>query len=219
MKTAHTLTKTHFIKGLQCHRALFLNVFKPKLKTPFSDEAKALMQEGRTFEALVRQNFLPAVDVSKEMGPRYAAYARYTETCLKQTADITVFEAGLQHNNVLVLVDILKRVGNMYELYEIKRSRQITDTILNDAAFQYVVAKLVLQSEVNSFVILRVDESDHQIIDVTSEVRALATAIETEMSTQLNMLAQGKEPIIPTGPHCNSPYPCDFKGYCHGVLF
>ena len=67
--------------------------------------------------------------------------------------------------------------------------------------------------------ILRVDESDHQIIDVTSEVRALATAIETEMSTQLNMLAQGKEPIIPTGPQCNSPYPCDFKGYCHGVLF
>lgn len=219
MKTAHTLTKTHFIKGLQCHRALFLNVFKPKLKIPFSDEAKALMQEGRVFESNVRQNFLPAIDVSKEMGPRYAAYARFTETCLKQTADITVFEAGLQHENVLVLVDILKRVGNTYELYEIKRSKQLTDTILNDAAFQYVVAKLVLQTEVNSFVILRVDENDHQIIDVTSEVRSLASAIETEMSTQLKLLAKGKEPIIATGPHCDTPYPCDFKGYCQAVLF
>jgi hypothetical protein len=218
LKASHTLTKTHFIKGLQCPKALFLNVFKPRLKTPFSPETKALFADGRKFEASVRANFLPAVDVSNTLGPKFAAYAAFTKTCLAKEGNLTLFEAGLEHNKVLVLVDILKRIGNCYELYEIKRSTQLTPTILNDAALQYVVAKKVLQAPIQSFVILRVNDYDHQITDVSQSVAALAPSIETAIEEQLHLLAQGKEPLIATGPHCDAPYPCEFKNYCGGLL-
>jgi len=206
------------MKGLQCPKALFLNVYKPRLKTPFSAETKALMTDGRKFEATVREAFLPAIDVSKTLGPKFAAYAQFTKGCLAKEGDLTLFEAGLEHNKVLVLVDILKRIGNCYELYEIKRSTQLTPSILNDTAMQYVVAKNVLQAPIQSFVILRVNEHDYQITDVSQAVASLAPSITAEIEQQLQILAQGKEPLIATGPQCNSPYPCDFKSYCGGLL-
>ena len=206
------------MKGLQCPKALFLNVYKPRLKTPFSAETKALMTDGRKFEATVREAFLPAIDVSKTLGPKFAAYAQFTKGCLAKKGDLTLFEAGLEHNKVLVLVDILKRIGNCYELYEIKRSTQLTPSILNDAAMQYVVAKNVLQAPIQSFVILRVNEYDYQITDISQAVASLAPSITAEIEQQLQILAQGKEPLIATGPQCNSPYPCDFKSYCGGLL-
>ena len=206
------------MKGLQCPKALFLNVYKPRLKTPFSAETKALMTDGRKFEATVREAFLPAIDVSKTLGPKFAAYAQFTKGCLAKEGDLTLFEAGLEHNKVLVLVDMLKRIGNCYELYEIKRSTQLTPSILNDTAMQYVVAKNVLQAPIQSFVILRVNEYDYQITDISQAVASLAPSITAEIEQQLQILAQGKEPLIATGPQCNSPYPCDFKSYCGGLL-
>lgn len=113
---------------------------------------------------------------------------------------------------------MLKRIGNCYELYEIKRSTQLTPSILNDAAMQYVVAKNVLQAPIQSFVILRVNEYDYQITDISQAVASLAPSITAEIEQQLQILAQGKEPLIATGPQCNSPYPCDFKNYCGGLL-
>jgi len=195
------------MKGLQCPKALFLNVYKPRLKTPFSAETKALMTDGRKFEATVREAFLPAVDVSKTLGPKFAAYAQFTKGCLAKEGDLTLFEAGLEHNKVLVLVDMLKRIGNCYELYEIKRSTQLTPSILNDAAMQYVVAKNVLQAPIQSFVVLRVNEYDYQITDISQAVASLAPSITAEIEQQLQSWPKARNPLSPPAHNATHPTP------------
>ena len=57
-----------------------------------------------------------------------------------QNPDINaMYEAVFQHNDTLIMVDILVRDGDQWKAIEVKSSLKLSTTYYNDAALQYYV--------------------------------------------------------------------------------
>jgi Domain of unknown function(DUF2779) len=112
-----TLTKTRFAMALECPRKLDYARDKNYYDARVDDEFLASLAEGgHQVGELARQMFPGGLLIS-DVDP--IDQIRNTETLLAQPA-VTLFEATIQHDNLLVRCDILRKTGNAIELIEVK---------------------------------------------------------------------------------------------------
>lgn len=211
------LSKTSFVKGKQCLKFLYLDKYKKDQKTQPSPETKELFKKGREFEASVRKKmFSNGIDVSKGMASKFGYFFSYTNELLRNNSAITLFEATVIVDSILVMVDMLNKDndGNL-DFYEIKLNSTLTEGILWDLSLQYYVVKKRFGNKVRSFnVVLRVGEEDWQVIDVKDRLEGLIEKTGDTGREYLQLLESNIEPEIAIGKHCDLPYKCDFKEYC-----
>ena len=215
------LSKSLFIRGLQCHKSLYLQKYQPELKDAVTEEAQRRFDVGYDVGALAQQLFPGGVIVPYE-GLSPAEQLSMTQTLIDQGTD-TIYEATFSHNDVFVKADILHRGRSGWEIYEVKSSSAVKDYHYDDASVQYYVvagtglpvAKVFLVHVNTGYI--RLGEIDaHQlftIVDLTETVQDNAAVIPEELE-RLRTLLQGTEPDIDIGPHCDDPFECDFKGHC-----
>jgi hypothetical protein len=219
------LSKSLFIRGLQCHRSLYLQKYNPELKSPVTEEAQQLFDVGYNVGTLAQQLFPGGVTVPYE-GLSYSEQQSMTQSLIEQGTD-TIYEAAFSHNDVFVKADILHRRKRGWEIYEVKSSAAVKDYHYDDASVQYYVIAgtglpviKVFLVHVNTAYVRQGEIDVHQlftIADLTETAQENATAIPGELRRQRAML-KGAKPDIDIGPHCNDPFECDFKGYCWAHL-
>lgn len=193
---------------------MFLNRYKPKQKTPHDAVTIELFSKGRDFEASFKDQFPNGIDISLKLGKMIQKYPGHTETLLENNHSITLFEAGLIHDDVLILTDVLHKNQDTYQIFEIKLSRTLNDTIKWDMALQYYVAKSVLKN-IESFNAVLRDENDRfNVINLTEELAQKQDEVQSHIQQFKRVLGSKSEPQIPMGHQCNKPYPCEFKAYC-----
>jgi len=130
-----TLSKSRYIRGLQCHKSLWLRTHKPELSEE-SAEAQAAFRNGHEVGELARDLFpcgvlIPYDDLS------YDAQIALTQKALK-TAKV-IYEAAFCHDGVFVKADIIRKTAKGWNLYEVKSSTKVKDINLDDVAVQYHV--------------------------------------------------------------------------------
>ena len=81
----YRLTKSKFILGLQCEKALYLDVYKPNLAY-YPPETLARFRKGRDFEAKVKALFPNAIDISQQLGRNIQRYPELTARCSNSLA-------------------------------------------------------------------------------------------------------------------------------------
>lgn len=124
----------------------------------------------------------------------------------------------------MVYLDILVRIGNEWFGYEVKSSVKISNVYLLDAALQYYVLKRagIMLADI-SIVTINTDYVFDGKLDVHSLFKFTSVKANCEKqedfiaskSDELKNVVELKDiPFIEIGAHCNSPYPCDFKGTC-----
>ena len=215
------LSKSLFIRGLQCHRSLYLQKYNPELKSPATEEAQQLFNIGYNVGTLAQQLFPGGVMVPYE-GLSYSEQLSMTQSLIEQGTD-TIYEAAFSHNNVFVKADILHRRKRGWEIYEVKSSAAVKDYHYDDASVQYYViagtglpvARIFLV-HINTDYVRQGEIDVHQlftIADLTETAQENAAAILGELRRQRAML-KGAKPNIDIGPHCDDPFECDFKGHC-----
>lgn len=131
-KTNLYLSKSLFIKGLQCHRSLYLDRYRPELKTEVSESQERVFEFGHTVGALAHDLFPGGVEIPHDE-------LTHEEKIRKTAAEIrngtrTLYEATFTHDDVLVKADILNRGKNGWDLYEVKASTGLKEVYLNDIA-------------------------------------------------------------------------------------
>jgi CRISPR/Cas system-associated exonuclease Cas4 (RecB family) len=193
---------------------LYLNRYKPKEKTPHDSVTMDLFNKGRDFEALFKAQFPEGIDLSLKLGKLISKYPSHTETLLENNSKITLFEAGIIHDDVLILTDVLVKEEQDFSIYEIKLSRSLSDTIKWDMALQYYICKSVLKNIKAFNVVLREEDNKFKTINLTDELEARQNDVKNNILKFKSVLASKSEPPIPMGPHCNKPYTCEFKAYC-----
>ena len=62
-----------------------------------------------------------------------------TYLTIESYPNIVITEASFNYNNNFCSVDILKKQGDKYEIYEVKSSTELKDIYINDASYQYYV--------------------------------------------------------------------------------
>jgi len=101
------LSKTLFIKGLQCHKALYLHKYHPELKDDISAATEALFSSGRDVGVFAQKLFPGGVEIPYE-GFSLSDQIRMTQSEIKK-GTATIYEAAFGYKGTFCKVDILHK--------------------------------------------------------------------------------------------------------------
>jgi hypothetical protein len=219
----HLLSKSTFIRGLQCQKSLYLYKHFYKLRDPVSSQQQAIFDRGSHIGVLARKLFPGGVDVSPESPGKYlASVARTQEEIAKGTR--VIYEAAFQFEQVLAAVDILVNQDGKWYAYEVKSSTRVSPTYLLDASLQYFV---ITNSGIplEDFYIVHINNQyvKQGAVDVHGLFTMASVKAEAEANREMvfkkiieskQTLLQKEVPETKIGEHCFSPYSCDFMGTC-----
>ncbi|UCH66770.1 MAG: DUF2779 domain-containing protein [Ignavibacterium sp.] len=220
---SYLLSKSSFIKGLQCDKHLYLYKYHYNEMDEFSEMQKAIFQRGMNVGLLAQQLFPGGVDTSPKNQFDYA-------NCLKKTikeihsGSKIIYEAGFQFNEVLSIADIIVNGKGDWKVYEVKSSTSISETYMNDAALQYyVISNSGLKIKDFSIIYINNQYLRQGNLDINSlfviesvldQILPLQEFITTNVERLKQMLKKKKMPDIDIGEHCHNPYMCGFFNYC-----
>ena len=222
----HLLSKSKYIRGLQCERALWLDVHEPRLAR-YTAEQMRRFDRGRDFEYAFKSRFPDGIDLIAELGRNVDLYPARTAELLDlrpcSAAKTVLFEAGFQYDDVLVLADVVcQREDGSLDIYEVKSGTTLSDTYRRDAALQHYVISHC--REVHSFSIVyngmdRENGANGQdgpfaIVDLTAELAAEGDRIAANIAEMKTIVRATAEPDTPTGQHCLTPYACPYQHHC-----
>lgn len=217
----NSLSKSQFIRGLQCHKSLWLYKYRPELRTPPDEGQEALFEAGKDIGVLAHGLFPDGVLIEFE-GSFFDDKVRKTLALIEGGVK-TIYEATFRHEGVLVMVDILHRGDEGWEIYEVKGSTEVKDVHLSDVAVQYHILKgsgLSLSKASLVYInnkYVRHGEVDvnglFAISDITDEASKRQDSVKDELA-KLRAMLNGDAPDIDIGPYCKAPYECDFMAHC-----
>ena len=219
----HVLSKSTFIRGVQCLKSLYLNQKRPFLRDKLPRERLLVFRRGHEVGDLALQLFPGGVNMRPGHPSAYRKSVTETREHIEKGTKV-IYEAAFQYDGILIFLDILVRSGNSWNAYEVKSSGGISDTYLMDAALQYHVIT-GCGIELESISIIHIDKSYvldgelepsglFNILDVTGEALSRQKFVRDQILREKETLARKSSPPVDVGPHCREPYDCDFIGHC-----
>jgi len=215
------LSKSLFMRGMQCYKSLYLHKHHPEQKDKIPPSREALFESGHEVGLLAQKLFPSGITIPYDPD-NYDRLVALTEKAIDESQR-TIYEATFSFDGVFVRVDILTRGKRGWELYEVKSATGMKDMYQSDVAVQYYVLKGAQLPVSRAFLIhinnqyIREGEIEPQklftVMDVTVDVESLQDAVREELKKQKEMLDRTM-PAIDIGPYCHDPYDCDFIGYC-----
>ena len=217
-----TISKTDFMRGLQCPKMLWLDAHKPEHKVippetqqrldrgnEFGDKAMAMFGEFEEMTAYIPNTTYP--DKRKMV--------RNTQDAIRRGVE-NICEAAFEHDGNYCAVDILHKVEDgVWELYEVKDSPEVKPQFVRDAGFQaWVLDKCGIVLD-GVFVVYHYDdEADpFEAVDVTDEAIEFAHIVDENIGRLHDVKASEEEIMTPMGEQCSSPYECWYCAYCTGI--
>jgi len=217
------LSKSTFVRGLQCEKSLYLYKNHFNLKDTPSLSLKTIFEQGTSIGLLAQHLFPGGVDASTKSYININDSVKKTFDFINQ-GETTIYEATFIYNNVLAALDILVKKEDGWHAYEVKSSTRISSTYLNDAAIQYYT---IINSGINlkdiSIIYINKNYLMNENIDVSQlfniesvydKVLKLNDRIPNDVTRLKKVLMSSKAPNVDIGTHCSKPYECDFKGVC-----
>jgi len=219
----HELSKSTFIRGIKCHKALYLNKHRKDLRDEISAQQQAIFTQGTNVGELACNLFPGGVDCTPDSFYDFEAAVEKTSQEIKKGTKI-IYEAAFQFNGVLAALDILVKHDDGWRAYEVKSSTGVSETYELDATIQYyaitnsgIDLKDISIVHIDNTYVLDGELDVHQFfatVSVKERVLELLPGIPNQVAALKKVLKQDEVPEVEIGPHCNSPYGCDFAGHC-----
>ncbi|MFH1051419.1 MAG: DUF2779 domain-containing protein [bacterium] len=221
--TNHIISKSTFIRGNQCVKSLYLNKNNPELKDKITPGQQAIFDKGHSVGFLAQQLFPDGIDLKEKYQFDYEKSIEEFQQLINKDNSV-IYEAPFLYDEVMSILDMLVCENGKCKAYEVKSSTSISDTYILDSALQYWVIKNS-GLELTDFCLvylnnqyIRKGELDLKqlfvIESVLDRIIPLQNTISEKVEEFKNILIDNKVPDIDIGQHCDSPYTCDFHGYC-----
>ena len=213
------ITKTDFMRGMQCPKMLWLDKHKPKLKV-IPPEVQEKLDAGNEFGDLAMGMFGPYEEMTvyrpgTHIPDKKAMVQRTAEHLDAGTA--VICEAAFMNYNNYCAVDILRKTETGYDIYEVKNTEELHDQFIRDAAFQYYIISRCALKIGKVFIVLHGKDPEYPFspVEVTQEVKGLYKWIN-EHIWDLNRLQKSQDELtVEPGDQCTEPYECWYYSYCH----
>ena len=221
------LSKSKFIAGIQCRKRLYLLCYERQLMSPPDEATQRAFDRGHEVGSLAHKVFPGGVLVAEA----YWDYDRAVERTRSLMADCSipaVFEGAFTYDNTVVRVDVLQRMaGDAWRLVEVKSSSCVKDVHIPDVAIQRHVLRGCGVKVTQCCLMHRnprcgAESGEYDIAqcfvieDITEHMAAFEAELSRELAAQQKTLEMTTPPRIACGPHCNSPYTCEFHAHCNG---
>lgn len=217
------LSKSSFIRSLQCQKSLYLHKKHGYLRDKLSLEQQAIFARGHSVGVLAQRLFPGGVNAGWGYPAQYERAVEFTRKHIAAGTNI-IYEAAFLADDVLIALDILVRKNDGWHAYEVKSSLQASETFLRDAALQHhVITQSGLQLQNFWLLHLNKDYRREEALDlvglfkkadVREEIEARKQAVTDGLARAKKTLNGELIPEVAIGPHCEEPYPCDFRGTC-----
>jgi hypothetical protein len=140
-----TLSKSSFLRGVQCQKSLALKAFLPDLRDPVDPIAQFRMRQGIEVGMQARQRY-PGGSVGR-IPDSYAFSVERTDQLIQNGAPV-IYEAAFEADGVRIVADILERTTTGWRLIEVKSTTEAKPEHRWDVAVQvYVMRKAGLTVE------------------------------------------------------------------------
>ena len=200
----------------------------PYLRDKLSIEQRAKFQRGTDVGVLAHEVFPGGIDMSPNSPSQFPKKVAETWDNLSKPEVKVMYEAVFQHNDTLIMLDMLVRDGDKWLAVEVKSSMRLSDTYYNDAALQYYVLHGcgVPLSDFR-LMYLNGDYIKDGPIDVKQLFKmesVMDYVVEREAFVAKNVeklkavVALPHSPVVNIGTQCHNPYPCDFQGHCWKLI-
>ncbi len=217
------LSKSTFIKGVQCEKALYLHKFNSELADEISQQQEAIFQTGTNVGILAQELFPGGIDASPTDYTKYFESFKYTQQLIDEGAEV-IYEAGFCFDYVMCFVDILVKKDGRWHAYEVKSSTQVSETHIIDASLQYYIMKNS-GLELADISIIHIDnnyvrDGDLNLNQLFHSVSVVNQAennndyVKNKLRDLHTTLSKDSVPNIDIGTHCSYPYDCNFKSHC-----
>lgn len=219
------LSKSKITAFEQCPKRLWLATHRPELAQQ-PEGAEGRFATGHAVGAIACALLPDGVMVEAE--PSLSEALATTNSLFESGHDRPIFEATLQHDGVLVRIDVLEPDGDGgWRMAEVKSTTKPKDYHVGDLATQLWVAReaglKVSQASIrhidNSFVLQKEDDyegllTDTDLMDLAHQVAADRPQVVATIRSTL----AGPQPPIEPGDHCDTPFPCEFAAHCSAGL-
>ncbi len=215
------VTKTDFVRGMQCPKMLWLDRHKPELKE-IPPEVREKLDQGNDYGDRMMGMFGPFIEVQEyypgTKWPDRVRMAAKTAELIAAGTRIICEAAFMDGNGNYCAVDILRwdDENNCYDMYEVKNATEITDRFVQDAAFQaYLIRRTGLKLG-RVFIVYHSNEP-YDIEEVTKTVAKYAPWVDENIDRLGLIKDQHDEVVCEMGVHCACPYECWYYGYCRAL--
>ena len=213
------LSKTKYMKGVQCPKRLWLSVHQPCIPVGAGGEC----QTDDDVYVLARKIFGAYKQVSVDTDD-FASLVKETRLLI-QDGHAVIADGVFSCQDLSCKVDLVKNLGNdQVEIYCIKRSTGVKQSYLEEIAFQRYVLTLAGYEVKKSAIIhlrrsyVRHGELDLQelfyIADVTERTALKHLKVRDRIAMLNEYMQQEAEPEKATGQHCHNPYTCEYWSCC-----
>ncbi len=219
----HTLSKSTFVRGLNCEKSLYLYKHHYKLRDVTSAAQEAIFTQGTNVGELATQLFPGGVDFTPEKYYDFGPSVEATKNAIANGEPV-IYEAAFMYDGVLAAMDIMVKTEEGYASYEVKGSTEVKDTYLQDIALQtYIISNCGVNLTDISLVYINNQYVKNGPIDVhglfiIESVKDRLSNFHAKIPNQIarlkSVIQQGEAPEVNIGTQCHSPYTCDFVGYC-----
>ena len=217
------LSKSTFITGLQCPKALYFKKYKPELADEINLAKQNVFDVGNEVGLLAQKLFPGGIDASPEHYTKLAESISYTSDLINDGVDV-IYEAGFEYDYVRCFIDILVKKNGKWHIYEVKSSTKVSETYINDASLQYYILKNC-GLDVESVSIVHINNSYiknreldvfnfFSITPVLEKIQNKIDFVPIKLKELHEVLLENETPEIDIGKQCTKPYECDFKSYC-----
>ena len=216
-------SKSGYRDFCQCGKYAWLRINKPEEYIPDGDE-QSRMERGKMIGELARGYFgdhvnVMAYDEDGELD--LAQMVKNTKAEMEKNTPV-ICEASFSFGGLYCAVDILRREGDGWSIYEVKSSVEVTDIYTDDVAYQkYVlencgvnISGIYLMNINNKYVFdgtLDIHKL-FKITDLSEKVEDKLPGISENLKRAEEILGDTKEPDIGLGLQCSKK--CGFWKYC-----
>jgi len=219
-KIKMTLSKSQYIRGLQCHKSLWLYKNRPELRDAPDAQSESAFNTGYQVGDLAKELFPNGIEIEFDSSNFHGMIEKTKELIASGTE--VIYEATFKEDGIFAMADILVKNGDAWDIYEVKASTKVKEYHINDTAIQwYALSKAI---NLNRAYVVHVNNQyvrDGElnikelftIEDITDLVQDKQYEIESNLDEMEQML-KCDMPDIDIGGQCSNPYSCDFRGHC-----
>ena len=213
------LTKTSFMRGMQCPKMLWLDKHKPSLKV-IPPEIQARLDAGNDFGDLAMGMFGPYEEMTVYRPgtaiPDKKAMLAKTQDAMERGVEV-ICEAAFSNYNNYCAVDILRKTETGYDFYEVKNSPALSDQFIKDAGFQYYILTRCKVKVGRVFIVIHGPDEENPFVpvDVTAQAKGYYNWVNDHIWDLNRRQKEPDEIVAEPGEQCLNPYECWYYGYCH----
>ena len=215
------LSKSSYLKGLQCPKYLWIYCNKRDLIPEPSEAQKYLFSQGDLVESLAESLFPKGINVPSD---DFKQNIEKTKELLDEKK--TLFQAAFLVDDLYARADVLRPVKNKWDIIEVKSSTEVKDVHVDDLAFQkYVYEKAGLKinkcflMHVNNEYVRKGKINPKKLFVIEEvDVSEASVNISERIADMLKIISGKKCPTVKISPECEKPYECPLKSSCFSFL-